>query len=61
MHARFDRLTAIHAMLFCIIAHILGDLHRAEFRSAHRAEMGHLGTIFRQRLIMVATGGIGIE
>ena len=35
-----------------VIAHILRDFHRAEFRPAHGAEMGDLMRVFGQGLIM---------
>src|SRR6266850_5360896 len=28
-----------------VVAHLLGQLHRAEFRPAHRAEVRHLGAV----------------
>ena len=37
-----------------VIAHILRDFHRAEFRPAHGAEMGDLMRVFGQGLIMNA-------
>src|ERR1700729_2733819 len=44
-----------------LLAKILGDLHRAEFRPAHRAEMRHLVTVLRQGLVVELARGVGIE
>jgi hypothetical protein len=35
-----------------VVAHVLGDLHRAEVRAAHRAEVGDLGRVLRQGLVV---------
>src|SRR5580704_9549103 len=43
------------------LAKVLRDLHRAEFRPAHRAEMRHLVPVFRQGLVVELARGIGIE
>src|SRR5580692_4820984 len=43
------------------LAKILGDLHRAEFRAAHRAEMRDLVAVLRQRLVVELARGVGIE
>jgi hypothetical protein len=44
-----------------IIPHVLRDLHRAELRPAHRAEMRDLVGVLRQRFVVVAARGFGIE
>src|SRR6185312_15542493 len=44
-----------------VVAHVLGDLHRAEFRAAHRAEMRDLVRFLRQRLVVEAARGLGVE
>ncbi len=36
-----------------VVAHILGDLHRAELGAAHRAEVGHFMGIFGQRGVVI--------
>src|SRR5579875_2949960 len=41
------------------VPHLLGDLHAAEFRSAHRAEMRRLGALRRQGLVVILLGGVG--
>jgi hypothetical protein len=43
------------------LAHFLGDLHRAEARPAHRAEVGDLGAVLRQRRVVVLARGLRIE
>src|ERR1700683_2153326 len=43
------------------LAKILRDLHRTEFRPAHRAKMRHLMTVLRQGLVVELARGIGIE
>src|SRR5688572_12960941 len=42
-------------------AHVLGDLHRAELRPAHRAEVRALGAVLGQRRVVVLARGLGIE
>ena len=44
-----------------VVAHVLGDLHRAELRPAHRAEVRDLGASLRQRLVVVLARGLRIE
>src|SRR6187551_1743327 len=43
------------------LAHLLGDLHRAELGPAHRAEVRGLGAFRREGLVVVLLGGVGIE
>ena len=43
-----------------IIPDILGDLHRAEFRPAHAAEVRHFVRLLRQRLVMVFSRPFGV-
>src|SRR5262245_55734781 len=66
--ARLAELSAhlFHAALLLpqrrgVVAHLLGDLHGAEFRPAHRAEMGELVRLLGQRLVMEAARGVRIE
>ena len=42
-------------------AHFLADLHRAEFRAAHAAEMRGLGALRRERLVVILLRRIGVE
>jgi len=43
------------------IAHFLRDLHAAEFRAAHAAEMCGLGAFGGERLVVILLGGVGVE
>ena len=43
------------------VPHLLRDLHRTEFRPAHRAEMRGLGAFRGERLVVVLLRGVGIE
>src|SRR3989454_6964639 len=49
------------AVLGGVVADVLGDLHRAEVRPAHRAEVGDLRALGRQRLVVELARGLGIE
>ena len=44
-----------------VVAHVLRDLHRAEFWSAHRAEMRDLVRFLRQRLVVEGSRSLRIE
>src|SRR5262249_61281665 len=55
-----DRLRG-HAVLGRVLADFLRDLHRAELRTAHRAEMRDLRAFGRQRLVVELAGGLRIE
>ena len=57
-HHRF--LITVQAVLIGIVTHFLADLHGAELRPAHGAEVRHLGGILRQGFIVVFTGGIRV-
>jgi len=43
------------------ISNFLGDLHRAEFWPAHRAEVGGLGAFGGEGLVVILLGGVGVE
>src|SRR3546814_493868 len=43
------------------VSHFLGDLHRAEFRAAHRAEVGGLGAFRREGLVVILLGCVGVQ
>src|ERR1043166_2149293 len=43
------------------LAQVLGDAHRAELRAAHRAEMGELGALGGERLVVEAPRGERVE
>ena len=42
------------------VAHILGDLHRAEVRAAHGAEVGDFGRFLGQGFVVEALGLVGV-
>ena len=44
-----------------ILADLLRNLHRAEFRAAHRAEMRELGAVRRQGLVVELLRGFRVE
>jgi hypothetical protein len=44
-----------------VIAHFLGNLHRAEMRAAHRAEMRDLGRFLGQGFIVILAGAFRVE
>src|SRR2546421_12050174 len=43
------------------LANFAGQLHRAELRSAHRAEVRELGAVGRQRLVVELLCRVGVE
>src|SRR4051794_2918902 len=51
-HSALERLRLRQALLRGEVAYVLRDLHRAEVRSAHRAEMRELGAFLRKRLVV---------
>src|SRR3546814_9412239 len=53
----------VSALTFCFAAKSLtswGDIDRAEIRPAPRAEVGRLGALRRQSLVVMLLGGIGV-
>src|SRR4029434_541363 len=60
-HPSFNRRLLIESLLRREIAHVLRDLHRAEMRAAHRAEMGLFRALLRQRLVVEFARGLGVE
>src|SRR5437773_1992818 len=50
-----------HALLRGVFPHFLRDLHRAELRAAHRAEVRDLRALGGQRLVVELARGLGIE
>ena len=51
--AGFDELAGFFGdALLSVFANVLGDLHRAEMRAAHGAEMRGLGAVLRQRFVV---------
>src|SRR5581483_4660337 len=61
LHALGQRRLLVHALPGGVVAHVLGDLHRAEVRAAHRAEVGQLGALLRQRLVVEFLGLLRIQ
>src|SRR5574343_453682 len=51
-HPFLQRLGFVQALCRSEVTHILGDLHRAEVRAAHRAEVGDLGRLLGQGLVV---------
>ena len=43
------------------VAHVLADLHRAEVRPAHGAEVGLLGGMLGQRFVVELACLVGVE
>src|SRR5213593_2590463 len=44
-----------------VLPHVLGDLHRAEVRAAHGAEVGELGALGGERLVVEAARRLRVE
>ena len=57
LHAFLEGGLGRDALLGGHLAHVLGDLHRAEVRTAHRAEVRRLGGRRRQGLVVELTRG----
>lgn len=56
-----DEVGAVLILQLRELADFLADLHRAEFGAAHAAEMGGLGALCRERLVVILLGRVGIE
>ena len=56
-----DRAAFVDCVLFRVAPHIFCDLHAAEMRSAHRAEMGTLRPFRGKGLIVKRAGSLGVE
>mmetsp|Transcript_18152 Transcript_18152/g.37477 ORF Transcript_18152/g.37477 Transcript_18152/m.37477 type:complete len:206 (+) Transcript_18152:147-764(+) len=52
IHALSERVLVLQSMLGRILPDLLRDLHAAEFGAAHAAEVGDLGRLLGQRLVM---------
>src|SRR5471032_3376761 len=50
-----------NALVGGVLTHFLGDLHRAEFRPAHRAEVRDLGRVFRQGFVVIRARGVRVQ
>src|SRR5574343_94481 len=60
-HALLQRRCLVDALLRREFTHILRDLHRAEMRPAHRAEVGDLGRFLGQRFVVEFTRLVRVE
>src|SRR5437764_1906034 len=61
VHAYSDRVVLADVVRFGVGADVLGDLHAAEVRAAHRTEVRGLCGIGGQRLVVHRGGGFGVE
>lgn len=48
-------------MFFGVLAHVVGDLHRAEIGPAHGAEVSGFGAFLGKGLVVIAFGGYRVE
>src|SRR5438094_4498788 len=60
LHADLNGRLFIERFFFGILSHILGDLHRADMRAAHRAEVRCLRRVLGKRLIVEVFGRLGV-
>jgi len=60
-HPLFQRLFLGDALFGSVFADVLGDLHRAEMRAAHGAEVRGLGAVLRQGFVVELARGHGVE
>src|SRR5690606_24188748 len=60
-HALLQRAGFVQAVFGGVVAHVLGDLHRAEVRAAHRTEVGQLVRILGQGLVVELLGLLRIQ
>src|SRR5271165_934315 len=60
-HTRLDRGLGRQALLLGVPADVVGDLHRAELRAAHRAEVRRLRALLGEGCVVVLAGPLGIE
>src|SRR5690348_4169789 len=51
-HAESQSLFSLNTLVCGVLANILGDFHRAKMRAAHRAKMGQLCALGRQRFVV---------
>src|SRR5690606_17138769 len=57
----FDGFGGVEAVFVGVAADVVGDLHRAELRAAHGAEVRGLGAVLREGLVVVFAGAFGVE
>src|SRR5215471_1416621 len=56
-----NRYQLVDLLLRGIVPHLLGDLHRAEVRTAHRTKVRELGALLRQGFVVVLASQLGIQ
>src|SRR5690606_13575532 len=61
LEAHVERLARADVARGRELADLLGDLHRAEARAAHRAEVRGLGRLLRQGRVVVGARGLRVE
>src|ERR1035441_9984695 len=61
LHPLLEGLLVADALFGGVFADIFGDLHRAEVRAAHGAEMGQLRALLREGLVVEVAGGGRVE
>src|SRR5437899_2615149 len=61
LHADLEGGPLVHRLLLGVLADILGDLHRAEMRAAHGAEVRRLRRFLGERLIVEGLGRLRVE
>src|SRR5699024_2962012 len=60
-HPPFDGLHGLQPVLLRVLAYVVGDLHGAELRPAHGAEVGGLGRFRGQGLVMEGLCGLRVQ
>src|SRR5262249_16785552 len=60
-HPSFQGLPLVELLLFRVLADLLGDLHRAEVGTAHGAEVGELGALLGEGLVVIGARRVGVE
>src|SRR5215475_9867678 len=60
-HSSFKRRLFIESLFRGEIAHVLGNLHGAEMRAAHRAEVRLFRAFLRQRFVVEFTRGLRVQ
>src|SRR3972149_6195989 len=58
LEALLQRPRLVQALLRRVLAHVLGDLHRADVGAAHRAKVGELGALSGEGLVVEGARGL---
>ena len=61
LHTGFECFGLVDFLSRSVLAHVLRDLHRAEVRAAHRAEVSDLGRILGQGFVVERRGFVRIQ